>query len=92
MTNSTYRLIQKPADIVESMLYDDIAIYPIETLDWKISDTEMEEMVFPLTRNMELSEEKFISWLSDHGYIARKSDDIGTYFRVGDTVSLPTRQ
>ncbi|MCB9806932.1 hypothetical protein H6768_03500 [Candidatus Peribacteria bacterium] len=33
-----------------------------------------------------------MTWLSEHGYTARKSDEVGTYFRAGDTVSIPTRR
>lgn len=88
-----YRLISTPIDILEVM-YDDslIGIFPVETLDWKVDKKDIPEYCLELEKSMTYNEEKLISWLSDHGYRARKSDEIGTYFRAGDTVSLPTNK
>jgi hypothetical protein len=41
---------------------------------------------------MQLGEEKCINWLVEHGYQALKSDEVGTYFRVGDTISVVTKK
>lgn len=88
-----YRLISTPTDILEVM-YDPtiLGIFPVETLDWKVDETDASEYCLTLQKNMPYNEEKLISWLTDHGYTARKSDEIGTYFRAGDTVSVPTKK
>ena len=88
-----YRLISTPIDILE-VTYDDslIGIFPVETLEWKVDKRDIHKYCLELEKSMVYDEEKLISWLSDNGYIARKSDEIGTYFRAGDTVSLPTKK
>lgn len=92
-TQKIYRLISTPLDILE--VYDDpdmVGIFPIETLDWKIDEKEQWQYCFDIEKGMKCGEEKLISWLTEHGYIARKSDEIGTYFRAGDTVSVPLKK
>ena len=88
-----YRLISTPIDLLEVM-YDEtlVGIFPVETLDWKVDKKDISQYCLELEKDMIYNEEKLISWLSDHGYRARKSDEIGTYFRAGDTVSLPTNK
>lgn len=92
-TNRHYRLISTPVDILE-MEHDShiVGIFPIETLDWKVNPKEMENYCLELERGTKYNENKLISWLTEHGYTARKSDEIGTYFRAGDTVSLPLKK
>lgn len=88
-----YRLIVSLADIVET-LYDTslIGIFPVEALEWKVDKKDIVNYCLELASWASFDEEKLITWLSEHGYIARKSDEIGTYFRVGDTVSIPTKK
>jgi excinuclease UvrABC helicase subunit UvrB len=88
-----YRLITTYSDIVE-LMYDPhiIGIYPVETLDWKVDKKDISQYCLELKKGMTFTEESLIIWLSEHGYIARKSDEFWTYFRVGDTVSLPTKK
>lgn len=92
-TGKQYRLISTLTDIVEVM-YDDtlVGIFPVETLDWKIDEGDMFLYCLFLEKGQKQSEEKLISWLSEHGYTARKSDEIGTYFRAGDTISIPLKK
>ena len=86
-----YILIKNPQDILEVEYGDDVVgIFPIETLDWKISDVS--SFVLHLTKGLLFSEEKLLTWLADHHYRAVQSDEPGTYFRRGDTVSIQTRQ
>jgi hypothetical protein len=88
-----YRLITTHADIVE-LMYDPhiVGIYPVEALDWKVDKKDISQYCLELKKDMAFTEVNLITWLSEHGYIARKSDEIGTYFRVGDTVSFPTKK
>lgn len=92
-THREYRLIVSRADVVET-LYDTslIGIFPVETLDWNVSKKDIALYCLELVSGDSFDEEKLITWLSEHGYIARKSDELGTYFRAGDTVSLPTKK
>lgn len=39
-----------------------------------------------------MNENELITWLSDHRYTASKVGDVGTYFRAGDTISIPTKK
>jgi hypothetical protein len=41
---------------------------------------------------MQYSEEKLVDWLTDHGFIAKKSGEEYSFFRQGDTVSIETRR
>ncbi len=41
---------------------------------------------------MKYSEELLVTWLTDHGFKAVKSDEEHTFFRQGDTVSIETRK
>lgn len=41
---------------------------------------------------MKYSEELLVTWLTDHGFKAVKSDEERTFFRQGDTVSIETRK
>jgi len=88
-----YRLITTPVDILEVENDPDlIGIFPIETLDWEVDQKEVGNYCLELEKGTKYNEEKLISWLTEHGYVARKSDEIGTYFRAGDTVSLPLKK
>lgn len=92
-TRKNYRLIRTHLDILE--VYDDpdmVGIFPVETLDWKIDEKEKSQYCFDIQKGVKCGEEKLISWLTEHGYIARKSDEIGTYFRAGDTISVPLKK
>ena len=82
-TSKTYRLITSPVDILE-VEHDAnlIGIFPVETLDWKVDQKEKENYCLELQKGAKYNEEKLISWLTEHGYTARKSDEVGTYFRA----------
>ncbi len=41
---------------------------------------------------MNYSEEKLVTWLTDHAFTAKKSDEENSFFRQGDTVSIETRK
>lgn len=69
---------------------DLVGIFPIETLDWKIEDEK--KLTLTLTKGMKYSEELLVTWLTDHGFKAIKSDEEHTFFRQGDTVSIETRK
>lgn len=69
-----------------------VGIFPIETLDWKIDAKQKKQYCFDIEKGVKCGEDAFISWLTEQGYAARKSDEIGTYFRAGDTVSVPLRK
>ncbi len=69
---------------------DLVGIFPIETLDWKIEDEK--NLTLTLTKGMKYSEELLVTWLTDHGFKAVKSDEERTFFRQGDTVSIETRK
>lgn len=86
-----YRLIATETDILE-VTYDTdlVGIFPIETLDWKIDDEK--NLTLTLTKGMKYSEELLVTWLTDHGFKAVKSDEEHTFFRQGDTVSIETRK
>lgn len=88
-----YRLIATPWDILE-VDYDEnlVGIFPIETLEWQISSAERDRYCFELTQWGSLNEETLITWLTEHGYNAKQSDEEYTFFRRGDTVSIQTRQ
>lgn len=92
-TGKPYRLITTPVDILE-VEHDSniVGIFPIDTLDWKVNPKERESYCLELEKGTKYNEEKLISWLTEHGYVARKSDEVGTYFRAGDTVSLPLKK
>jgi hypothetical protein len=86
-----YRLITTKMDILEVMYEDDlVGIFPIETLDWQIEDIDW--LILTLTKGMKYSEELLVTWFTDHGFKATKSDDEHTFFRQGDTVSIQTRK
>lgn len=87
-----YRLITTKTDILEVMYdHDLVGIFPIETLDWDVSALE-QKLTLTLIKNMKYSEELLVTWLTDHGYKAQKSDEEHTFFRQGDTVSVETRK
>ena len=87
-----YRLITIKTDILEVMYdHDLVGIFPIETLDWDVSTLE-QKLTLTLIKNMKYSEELLVTWLTDHGYKAQKSDEEHTFFRQGDTVSVETRK
>lgn len=86
-----YRLITTPTDILE-VSYDKnlVGIFPIETLDWEIPDEK--DLTLLITKGMQYSEEKLVTWLTDHGFTAKKSEEENSFFRQGDTVSIETRK
>ena len=86
-----YRLITTPTDILE-VSYDKnlVGIFPIEALGWEIPDEK--EFTLLITKGMQYSEEKLVNWLTDHGFIAKKSDEENSFFRQGDTVSIQTEK
>lgn len=44
-----------------------------------------------IKKNQEYSEKQLIEWLTNNGYETKKiTDEIGTYFRQGDTISMYT--
>lgn len=87
-----YRLITTKTDILETLYDRDlVGIFPIETLDWSIDDIE-KKVTLILTKGMQYSEELLITWLTDNGFRALKSDEEYTFFRQGDTVSVVTRK
>lgn len=87
-----YKLIATKVDVLEAM-YDRelIGIFPIETLDWEVDALE-KNLTLTLTKGMKYSEELLVTWLTDHGFKAQKSDEENTFFRQGDTVSVETRK
>lgn len=87
-----FRLISSLIDLVE-FEHDAsiVGIFTPETLEWKIHPKDIERYCLKLESGMKYSEEVFVTWLSEHGYTAKKSDEIGTYFRVGDTISIPVQ-
>lgn len=87
----SYRLITTPVDILE-VSYDKnlVGIFPVETLDWQTPDEK--ELALLITKGMQYSEEKLVTWLTDHGFIAKKSDEENSFFRQGDTVSIQTKK
>ncbi len=92
-TGKEYILIRNRNDVVRFSSEEDIVgIFPVHTLDWKIDEKEKNMYSMEIQKEQKISQEIFLSWLSEHGYEARKSDEYDTYFRVGDTVSLPTRK
>lgn len=87
-----YRLISSKTDILEVQFDADlIGIFPIETLEWDVTELESKLTLF-LEKNMKYSEDKLVNWLTDHGFKARKSDEEHTFFRQGDTVTIQTRK
>lgn len=87
-----YRLISNKTDILEVMYDADlIGVFPIETLDWDVTELES-KLTLSLEKNMKYSEDKLVNWLTDHGFKAQKSDEEHTFFRQGDTVSIQTRK
>lgn len=88
-----YRLIATPWDILE-VDYDEnlVGVFPIETLEWQLSSAERDRYCFELTQWGSLNEETLITWLTEHGYNAKQSDEEYTFFRRGDTVSIQTRK
>lgn len=65
-----------------------VGIFPVETLDWKIDDKELKNFVFDIQKNMKIKEDVLLHWLSENGYIAKKSDEENTFFRQGDTIMI----
>lgn len=91
-SSKKYRLITTKTDILEVMHDTDlVGIFPIETLDWDVSELEKTH-ILRLSKGMKYSEELLVTWLTDHGYRAQKSDEEHTFFRQGDTVSIQTRK
>lgn len=75
-----YRLITTKTDILEVMYDADlVGIFPIETLDWKIENEQ--KLTLTLKKGMKYSEELLVTWLTDHGFKAQKSDEENTFFR-----------
>ncbi len=96
MTNAglwkNYRLITTKTDVLEVMHDPDlVGIFSIETLDWDVSELEKTH-ILRLSKGMKYSEELLVTWLTDHGYRAQKSEEEHTFFRQGDTVSIQTRK
>ncbi len=76
-----YRLITTKTDILEVSYDPDlVGIFPIETLDWEVENLE-EKLTLRITKGMKYSEELLVSWLTDHGFRAQKSDEENTFFR-----------
>jgi hypothetical protein len=90
-SSKEYRLITTPTYILE-VSYDTnlVGIFPIETLDWELPDEK--ELTLLITKGMHYSEELLVTWLTDHGFIAKKSDEENSFFRQGDTVSIQTKK
>ncbi len=87
-----YRLITTKTDILEVMHDPElVGIFPIETLDWDVGGLEKTH-ILTLSKGMKYSEELLVTWLTDHGFIAKKSDEENTFFRQGDTVSIQTKK
>lgn len=89
LTSQQYRLISSKIDILE-VTYDVnlVGIFPVETLDWKIDEKELKNFVFDIQKNMKIKEDVLLHWLSENGYIAKKSDEENTFFRQGDTIMI----
>ncbi len=87
---SGYRLIRTSIDLIEwSHDVSLVGIFPLETLDLHVKQKELDHYCLELKKGMKYSEEQCITWLSEHGYVAKKSEEVGTYFRAGDTISVP---
>jgi hypothetical protein len=84
-----YRLISSKIDILE-VTHDInlVGIFPVETLDWKIDEKELKNFVFDIQKDMKIKEDLLLHWLTENGYVAKKSDQENTFFRQGDTIMI----
>lgn len=88
-----YRLVESVTDILEVMHDTDlVGIFPVETIEWSIDSSSTKNLIFTLKKGMKMAEDTLLSWLTEHGFRAQKSDEEHTFFRQGDTISIQTRK
>lgn len=88
-----YEIISSHNDILRTIHYPEtIGIYTTQTALNPPENTDTKNTnILVIKKNQEYSEKQFIEWLTNHGYETKKmTDEIGTYFRQGDTINIYT--
>lgn len=89
-----YQVISGYNDVLRTIHFEEtIGIYSSQTaLDPPTNTDAKKTWILVLEQDTLLSEKELIGWLTDNGYEAKKSTDINTYLRQGDTISIHTLQ
>ncbi len=92
-TSKEYQIVSSYNDMLRTVHYPETvwiytttsAITPPENTDTKNTN------ILTLIKGEKLSEKQLIEWLTNNGYETKKmTEDIGTYFRQGDTINITT--
>lgn len=92
-TQKEYQIIHSHNDILRTIHYPEtIGIYTTqEALTPPENTNSKNTSMLVIKKNQEYSEKQLIEWLTNNGYETKKiTDEIGTYFRQGDTISMYT--
>jgi hypothetical protein len=75
-------IIQDIRDVIYATYHENIlAIFTPDRLPLLDVSIDEKKYVLHLTRHFTYAQNNLIIWLTEHGYRAQKSDEIGTYFR-----------
>lgn len=88
-----YQIIRSYNDILRTIHYPEtVWIYTTQTALHPPQNTDTTHMsLLVLERHKKYTEKQCIEWLTTHGYETKKmNDEIGTYFRKGDTINIST--
>lgn len=66
------------------------AIFTPATVQFLDQSIYEKKYILELTLDMTLVQSDCIHWLTEHDYVAKKSEERGTYFRQGDTITIQT--
>ncbi len=88
-----HQIISSHNDILRTIHYPEtIGIYTTENALTPPENTDTKNSsLLVLKKDTEYSEKQLIEWLTNNGYETKKmTDEIGTYFRQGDTINIYT--
>jgi transcription-repair coupling factor (superfamily II helicase) len=86
-----YQIISDYTDILRTIHYSEtVGIYTTQTALHPPENTDTKNThILEVTKDSPLTEKQLIEWLTNNGYETKKThDEINTYFRQGDTITI----
>jgi transcription-repair coupling factor (superfamily II helicase) len=90
-----YQIISSHNDVLKTIHYPEtIGIYTTEKALNPPENTDTKNLhILVLKKDAEYTEKQLIEWVTNNGYETKKmTDEIGTYFRQGDTINMFTHR
>jgi len=92
-TSKEYQIMSSYNDVLRTIHYPEtVGIYTTSSALTPPENTDTKNTnLLTLEKGKKSSEKQLIEWLSNNGYETKKmTEDIGTYFRQGDTINITT--